>query len=160
MMVRVVALVALALAGQTSQQSSPQTSQQGSQPAAVRSPLFNAKHLSCSFPVYAAPIWKEDAAQVVSKAQDFTFDIDQIDTKKNSARIVATGGATAHASTVVTPTGVNIIEATPIGNLNVTTVFMAGGPAGKFFAVHSRHLGDVSAAPSPSQSYGTCSIAQ
>jgi hypothetical protein len=160
MMIRGVALIVLALAGQSSQQASPQTSKPGSQAAEVRSPLFSARHLSCTFPVYAAPVWKEDAAQVVSKAQDFSFDIDQIDTKKNSARIVATGGATAHASTVVTPTGVNIIEATPIGNLNVTTVFVGGSVDGKFIAVHSRHLGDVTTTPSPSQSYGSCTIAQ
>lgn len=148
MLVRVVALIGLALAAQPSQQTS------------VTSPLFSARHVSCSFPVYAAPVWKEDAAQVVSKAQDFSFDIDQIDTKKNSARIVGTGGATAHASTVVTPTGVNVIEATPMGNLNVTTIFVGGAAEGKFFAVHSRHLGDVRTSPSPSQSYGTCTMAQ
>jgi hypothetical protein len=34
----------------------------------------------------------------VSRAQDFTFDIDAIDTKKNSAQIVGKGGASAHAS--------------------------------------------------------------
>ncbi len=145
-MVRFVALVGLMLAGQ----ASPQT------PAP--SLLFAAKHLSCSFPVFAAPVWKEGAAQVVSHAQDFTFDVDTIDTKKNSARIVGSNGGSAHASTVVTPTGLNIIEATPIGNLNVTTIFIAGGPVGKFLAVHSRHLGDPEAAPSVSQNYGTCQI--
>ncbi len=96
----------------------------------------------------------------MSRAQDFTFDIDAIDTKKRSAQIVGKGGASAHASTVVTPVGVNVIEATPIGNLNVTTVFVAGGPEGKYIAVHSRHIGDLTSIPSPSQNYGTCTIAK
>lgn len=146
-MVRLVALLGVVLLGQTPPQK-----------PAARDPLFSARHLACSFPVYAAPVWKDGAAQVVSRAQDFTFDFDAIDTKKNSANMVAKGGVSTHASTVVTPTGVNIIEATPIGNLNITTVFVAGGPEGKYLAVHSRHLGDLNSGPSVSQNYGTCEI--
>lgn len=149
MMVRLVALLGIVLAGQTPPPQKP-----------AHDPLFGARHLACSFPVYAAPVWKDGAAQVVSRAQDFTFDVAAIDTKKNSAQIVGKGGASAHASTIVTPVGLNIIEATPIGNLNVTTVFVAGGPEGKYIAVHSRHIGDPASAPSPSQNYGTCAIAQ
>jgi hypothetical protein len=144
MMARFVVAVGLAFAAHAAQ-------------TPARDPLFSAKHLSCSFPVYAAPVWKDGAAQVVSRAQDFNFDIDSID-KKNNARIVATGGATAHASTIVTPTGLNVIEATPGGNLNITTIFVAGGQDGKYLAVHSRHLGDPNSAPSVSQNYGTCGI--
>jgi hypothetical protein len=147
MMVRLVALLGIVLLGQT---PPPKTT--------AGDPLFSARHLACSFPVYAAPVWKDGAAQVVSRAQDFTFDFDGIDTKKRSANMVAKGGVSTHASTVVTPTGVNIIEATPIGNLNITTVFVAGGPAGKYLAVHSRHLGDLTSGPSVSQNYGTCEI--
>jgi len=150
MTVRFVVLLAIALAGQT---SAPQQKQ-------APSPLFSATHLSCSFPVYAAPVWKDGAAQVVSRAQDFTFDIDAINTKKNSAQIIGKGGGSAHASTVVTPIALNIIEATPIGNLNVTTVFVAGSEDGKYMAVHSRHIGDLTSAPAPSQNYGTCTIAK
>jgi len=145
MMARFVVAVGLAVAAQAAQ-------------APARDPLFSAHHLTCSFPVYAAPVWKDGAAQVVSRAQDFNFDIDAIDTKKNSARIVGGGGASAHASTIVTPTGLNVIEATPSGNLNITTIFVAGGPTGKYLAVHSRHLGDPNSAPSVSQNYGTCGI--
>ena len=94
MMVRLVVLLGIVFAGQTP-----------SQKPAARDPLFSTKHLACSFPVYAAPVWKDGAAQVVSRAQDFTFDIDAIDTKKNSAQIVGKGGASAHASTIVTPVG-------------------------------------------------------
>jgi hypothetical protein len=151
MMVRLVALLGVALVMQA-QASPPQ------QKPSAANPLFRAQHLACSFNVYAAPVWKDGAAQVVSRAQDFTFDIDGIDMKKNSANIVGKGGASAHASTVTTQIGLNVIEATPIGNLNVTTVFAAGGPAGKYIAVHSRHIGDLTSAPSPSQNYGTCEI--
>jgi hypothetical protein len=148
MMVRLVALLGIVLVGQTPPQK----------PA--RDPLFSARHLACSFPVYAAPVWKDGAAQVVSRAQDFTFDIDSIDTKKNKARIVGAGGASAPASILPTGIGINVIEGTPIGNLNVTTIFMAGGPEGKYLAVHSRHIGDLTSIPSPSQNYGTCTIAK
>lgn len=151
MMVRLVALLGVALVMQTPA-SQPQ------QKASAPSPLFKAQHLTCSFNVYAAPVWKDGAAQVVSRAQDFTFDIDSIEVKKNSANIVGKGGVSAHASTVVTPTGLTVIESTPIGNLNITTIFVAGGPEGKFIAVHSRHIGDLTSAPSPSQNYGTCEI--
>ena len=152
MVVRIVTLAVLLLARQ-----SPSPTPAAAQ---ARDPLFSAKHLTCSFPVYAAPVWKDGAAQVVSRAQDFTFDVDSIDPKKNSARIVGAGGATAHASTVITPTGVNVVEATPMGNLNLTTIFVAGGTAGKYIAVHSRHLGDLKSMPAVSQNYGTCSIAK
>jgi hypothetical protein len=149
MMVRLVALLGIVLLGQTP----PPKSTAGD-------PLFSARHLACSFPVYAAPVWKDGAAQVVSRAQDFAFDIDAIDTRKNktSARIVGKGGASAPASVMVTPIAVNVIEGTPIGNLNVTTVFVAGGSEGKYITVHSRHIGDLTSAPSPSQNYGTCTI--
>src|SRR6476620_1733261 len=120
MMVRLVALLGIVLLGQTPPKST------------AGDPLFSARHLACSFPVYAAPVWKDGAAQVASRAQDFTFGIDGINTKKNSAQIVGKGGASAHASTIVTLVGINIIEATPIGNQNVTTVFVAGGPEGKY----------------------------
>lgn len=150
MTVRFVVLLAVALAGQTP------APQQKSAP----NPLFSATHLTCSFPVYAAPVWKEGAAQVVSRAQDFTFDIDAINTKKKSARIVGKGGVSAPASILPTDIGLNVIEGTPIGNLNVTTVFVAGGEDGKYIAVHSRHIGDLTSAPAPSQNYGTCTIAK
>ncbi len=146
-MVRLVVLLGIVAAGQASAAQQP----------AARDPLFSARHLTCSFPVFAAPVWKDGAAEVVSKPQDFTFDFDAIDIKKNSATIVAKGGS-AHASTITTSTGVNFIEATPIGNLNITTVFVAGGPEGKYLAVHSRHLGDPSSGPTVSQNYGTCAI--
>jgi hypothetical protein len=145
MMVRFVVAIGLAVVGQAAQ-------------TPARDPLFSVRHLSCSFPIYAAPVWKDGAAEVVSRAQDLNFDIDSIETKKNSARIVGAGGATAHASTVVTSTGINVIEATQQGNLNITTIFVAGGPAGKYLAVHSRHIGDPNSAPTVSQNYGTCAI--
>ena len=153
MMVRLVALLGVTLVMQT-------PASQLQQKASAPSPLFKAQRLTCSFNVYAAPVWKDGAAQVVSRAQDFTFDIDVIDMKKNKARIVGKNGASAPASMLPTDIGLNVIEGTPIGNLNVTTVFMAGGPEGKFLAVHSRHIGDLTSAPSPSQNYGTCEIAK
>ncbi len=132
---------------------------QGSAPSAKPDPLFSAHHLSCSFSMYAAPVWKDGAVEGMTHDEQFTFDVDAID-KKNKAQIVASNGAAAHASTITTATGLNVIEATPSGNLNLTTIFVGGQSAGKYLAVHSRHLGDPADLPAVSQHYGTCTIVQ
>ena len=146
MIVRLIALVLLAQAGAAPVQP-------------PKSPLFAAHRLSCSFGLYAAAIWKDTTPQVVSRTQNLAFQIDSIDTKKNTARIV-NGGAAALVSMIVTPTGINLVEKTQIGNLNVTTIFAAGGQGNVFLAVHSRHIGDLTTALSVSQNYGTCEIPQ
>jgi hypothetical protein len=132
---------------------------QGSAPSAKADPLFSARHLSCTFSLYAAPLWKDGAITGMTHDEEFTFDVNGID-KKNNAQIVASNGASAHASTITTGTGLNVIEATPSGNLNVTTIFVGGKSGGKYLAVHSRHLGDPAAPPTVSQHYGTCTIVQ
>lgn len=148
MMVRLVVLVGMMLVAQTPQ---PQKS-------SAPDPLFSAHHLTCSFSLYAARVWKDGAAQVVSGAKEMAFDIDSFDTKKGRARIVGTGGS-APASLLLTSISVNVIEVTAIG-VNVTTIFAAGGPEGKYVAVHSRHLGGPNSDLTPSQNYGTCAIAK
>lgn len=120
-------------------------------------PLGTAKTLNCAFTMYAAPIWRQMTPEPIVKPQEFVFQIDRIDAKKKTARIVADGAASLVAL-VLTATGINVIEQTPIGNLTVTTVFAGGAEGGKFVAVHSRHLGDPTALPAISQNYGTCSV--
>ncbi|HUL72149.1 MAG TPA: hypothetical protein VLT86_03560 [Vicinamibacterales bacterium] len=154
MVVRLIVLALLLQGGQAGSAPSLPSPQ-----AAPKNPLFTARQLSCSFGVYATAIWKETTPEVVSRTQDFSFKIDSIDAKKGQARIVS-GNASAIVSMIVTQTGINLVEKTRIGNLNVTTIFVAGGHDDVFIAVHSRHLGDLTAAPSVSQNYGTCQASQ
>ncbi len=124
------------------------------QGSAPQPSIGTIKAFACSFPVYASASWTTPP-QVTSQTQDFTFRIDTIDPKKRQARVVGTGGS-ALASLLTTPVGVTVIEQTPLGNVNMTTVFAAGQQGRTFLAVHSRHIGDPAAPPTVSQNYGTC----
>jgi hypothetical protein len=126
-------------------------------PQNAANPFASVKALSCTFPTYAAAEWAAPPSVKTSQQQDFTFRIDAINVKKRNAQIVGASG-TNLATAVLTPTGLNVIEQTPIGNFTLTTVFTAGGKDGAYRAVHSRHLGDVNNPPSVSQSYGSCTI--
>ena len=124
---------------------------------AARGPFAAAKTLTCSFPAYATASLTDTPPRVTSSTQDFSFRIDSIDYRKKNAQIVG-GSGSALVALVLTQTGLNVIEQTAIGNLNLTTVFAAGGQGTRFLAVHSRHLGDVNAAPRVSQHYGSCEL--
>jgi hypothetical protein len=126
-------------------------------PQKTANPLASVKTLACTFPTYSAAEWGDPPSVVTSQQQDFTFRIDAINVKKRNAQIVGASGTTL-ATAVLTPTGLNVIEQTPIGNFTLTTVFTAGGSDGAYLAVHSRHLGDLSNPPSVSQSYGSGTI--
>jgi hypothetical protein len=116
--------------------------------------LATVKSFACSFPSYAAVRWATPP-QVMSDTQEFSFKIDTIDLKKRSARLVGTGGS-ALVSLLSSAVGVTVIEQTPLGNVNITTVFAFGQQNRTFFAVHSRHIGDPTAPPTVSQNYGSC----
>jgi hypothetical protein len=120
-------------------------------------PLASAKTLKCSFPAYAAAGWVDGKAAMATATEEFGFQIDRIDLAKRSAQIVGTRGA-AEASAFSTPTGLNVIEQTPIGNFILTTVFVSGGNGNVLLAAHSRHLGDREATPTASQHAGTCEV--
>jgi hypothetical protein len=123
-------------------------------PATLQGPLASAKALVCSFPTFAATRRTDAAVEVLTGSQDFSFQIDSFDFRRNRARIV--GAGTTPVTMLATPTGINVIEQTPAGNLNMTTIFVGGGQGNSFLSVHSRHLGEMDAAPSPSQAYGSC----
>ena len=116
--------------------------------------IATVKAFACSFPLYASVAWTTPP-QVVSQSQQFTFRFDSIDLKKRSGRLVGTGGTTL-VSVLATAVGVTLIEQTPLGNVNVTTIFAAGQQSRTFLAVHSRHIGDPTSPPTVSQNYGTC----
>jgi hypothetical protein len=121
----------------------------------AQGPFAAVTSFTCSFPIYATASVTDPSPRVTSSSEDFGFQIRSIDYKRRNAQIVA-GANTALAAIVLTQTGLNVIEQTAMGNLNVTTIFAAGGTDQHFPAVHSRHIGDVTAPPSVSQHYGSC----
>lgn len=125
-------------------------------PTAPVSPLAGAAGFRCAFPAFGTARWTGLTAAPLSGTQDFTFNIDSLDYKKGRARIVAAGAA--WATMVLTGTGINIIEQTPAGNFNMTTIFSTGNEGQKFPAVHSRHLNSDTDAgmPRASQAFGSC----
>lgn len=136
------------------------TGAQQSRPAAPPPHPFSAiTTFSCSFPTYATVEMVKGVPDVIQGKQDLAFKIAAIDSRRGSAQIVGATG-TAEATVVLTPTGLHVIERTPIGNLVLTTVFVVGSEGSTYRAVHSRHIGDLSAPPAVSQSYGTCHTGQ
>lgn len=120
-------------------------------------PFANVPAFKCAFKTFSVTGWGDPAPSAVTAAEDFTFSIVVVNLKKGRARIVGSN-ATVEASLVLTPTGLNVIEQTPIGNMLMTTVFTSGSAGGRYLAVHARHVGDLTAMPSPSQHYGSCEI--
>ena len=92
--------------------------------------------------------WTDKGPASTAGQDAFTFDVNAINLKRGAARIVGAGGATAEATAILSETGLNVIEQTPIGNFILTTIFIGGASADKYFAVHSRHLGDLTTPPS------------
>jgi hypothetical protein len=146
MSVRILAAILLTLAVPASAQK----------PVPVTGPLSTAKGLLCSFPSFGTARWGEAAPQVITGSQDFSFRVEGIDYKNKRAIIVANGNALA--SLLLTPTGMNIIEQTPIGNVTLTTVFSGGSRGQTFLAVHARHLGELDGPPRASQAFGSCQL--
>ena len=123
-------------------------------------PLSLIPSFQCSFPAHAATEWRDGVPVIVEGEDQFTFQITNVNLRRGSSRIVGSGGGTAEATATISPTGLNVIEQTGIGNFILTTIFVAGGQDRKFIAVHSRHLGDLTTVPSASQHYGTCEPAR
>jgi hypothetical protein len=144
-------LVLLALAAS----AVPVVAQQA--PAPPPDQLSLAKTVRCSFTKFAATRWVDGTPETVLGTDELNFEIDAINLKARTARVVAGRGA-ALVSAFVTATGLNIIEQTPGGNYILTSVFIGGREGGKFKAVHSRSLGDPTELPTPSQYAGLCEI--
>ncbi|MEO7191303.1 MAG: hypothetical protein ABI051_09620 [Vicinamibacterales bacterium] len=123
----------------------------------IGGPLAAAQAIRCSFRSFAATEWKDGQTETVVHPQEFVFQVDTINIKKRTGRFVV-GTASVPVSVFLTQTGLDIIEQTPLGNFILTSVFAAGGAAGAFPAIHSRHLGDLATPPSASQHFGTCEI--
>ena len=128
------------------------------QTPAPKDPLASAKSLRCTFPNYAAVRWTGTTGEVLGGKQDFSFQIDSFDFRRNRAQLV--GDTSTLVTLLVTPTGLNVIEQTAAGNITVTTVFSGTAAEGAAYqAVHSRHLGKDADLPArASQAYGSCEL--
>ena len=115
---RVATLIVLALAV-------PASAQRSNTP---QDPLTSAKSVRCSFPNYAAVKWNGTTGEVLGGSQDFSFEIDSFDFRRNRAQLVGT--TSIPVALLVTPMGLSIIEQTIAGNLTVTTVY-SGTAAGE-----------------------------
>ena len=147
MRMRVATLIVLALAA-------PASAQRANTP---QDPLASAKSMRCSFPNYAAVKWNGTTGEVLGGSQDFSFQIDSFDFRRNRAQLVGT--TSIPVTLLVTAMGLSIIEQTIAGNLTVTTVYSgtSTGDGKTYLAVHSRHLAkDLDLPARASQAYGTC----
>lgn len=121
--------------------------------------LSTIKSLKCEFPTSATTDWQKDSPEPkVQRKQNFAFHLDGIDASNGTARIIGNAGAD-DLTVVLTQESIHFLEATPSGNLNITTVFDALTKDGKYKAVHSRHV-VMMGGPLPSQAYGYCRLWQ
>jgi hypothetical protein len=129
-----------------------------------KNPLATVKSLKCTFPVYSVGSWKNGEAKAeVKQAQQFSLEIDEIDTDGGTARVSGTSGPT-HVTALLTISSLHFVERTVTGTLTITTVFASEGNAKTFRAVHSRHdylpmsLPGYVSEPNVSQNYGQCEV--
>jgi len=126
-------------------------------------PLTLVKSLKCSFPIYSVASWKGGEPQAqIKQGQQFSLEIDEIDTESGTARVVGTTGP-VHVTALLTVSSLHFMERTVTGTLNITTVFTAdGGDATKLRAVHARHdylpmsIPGFVSEPTVTQNYGNC----
>jgi hypothetical protein len=129
-----------------------------------KNPLASIKSLKCRFPIYTVGAWKNGEPKAeVKQAQQFSLDIDEIDTDGGTARVVGTSGPT-HVTALLTISSLHFMERTVTGTLTVTTVFASEGNVRTYRAVHSRHdylpmsLPGYVSEPNVSQNYGECEV--
>lgn len=112
-------------------------------PARLVSAEDAPKNLACSFTAGAS--WTYDGGVFHSKPPSpLSFSIENIDLEKQAATLKAAPGAEAGRLSVVRAINANhFLEVVNEGFLNLTTVYDKDEKAGKYPAVHSRHLGIV-----------------
>jgi hypothetical protein len=127
-----------------------------------KNPLAQVKSLKCQFTVFATGSWKNLMPQAeVRQPEQFSIDIDEIDTDSGSARVTGTSGP-VDVTALLTVSSLHFLERSVTGTLNITTVFTGAPDARVFRAVYARHdylpisLPGFESEPSVSQHYGTC----
>lgn len=92
-----------------------------------------------------------------SDPKDSMMTIDSINIKEGTARLIGNAGA-EDLIVLISSSGLNFIERTPSGNINLTTIFSTKiKGTNKYPVVESRHIG-TSWTPMPSQYYGEAEI--
>lgn len=121
--------------------------------------LLAVKSLRCDLGPGTLTTWDSGAPQSRSDKYSGPFQLDSIDPKSGTARLISNDAAT-DVSVTLSGVGLTFVEQTTIGNLSITTVF-ADRTKGtnNFIAVQSRHLHGLSG-PFPSQFHGTCKVLQ
>jgi hypothetical protein len=127
-----------------------------------KNPLAQVKSLKCRFSIYTSGSWKNGEPQAqIRQPEQFTLEVDEIDTDSGSARVTGTSGP-ADVVSLLTVSSLHFMERSVTGTLNITTVFVGEPSAKTFRAVHARHdylpmsLPGFVSEPSVSQHYGTC----
>jgi hypothetical protein len=133
----------------------PALAQEAAPPKPPANPLATVTAFQCTFVRFSVARWDQDVPEILTAEDNFSLGVAGIDLRRSRARVVS-ATATVDVSARLAPTGLNIIEQTPAGNFVVTTIFSAAKSADTYYAVHSRHLGDLTTPPSVSQYYGTC----
>ncbi len=96
---------------------------------------------------------KPSSGRDKSKFTDLTFD--QLDVKKNRGRMIGNAGAT-DVGVINGDNSIHIIEQTPSGNMNITTIFNPPiKNSSNYPVVHSRHV-NIFDEPMTSQYVGLC----
>lgn len=133
----------------------PVLAQQSAPPRPPANPLAAVTAFQCTFVRFSAARWDQDAPDILTGEDNFSLGVTGIDLRRSRARVVS-ATATVDVSARLAPTGLNVIEQTPSGNFVLTTIFSVALSADTYYAVHSRHLGDLTTPPSASQYHGTC----
>jgi hypothetical protein len=108
----------------------------------------------CKFSDGQVTDFEKGTPHTVRKSDMSDLVFDQIDTKKNSARLIGNVGV----ETVKVIDGTNVIhliEITGSGNMNLTTLYVTNKSAATFPVAHSRHVTSATSAL-PSQYVGLC----
>ena len=125
-----------------------------SQETAAFERLLATSSLRCTFTVGRSVDWDSGKPKVSSDKLGNELVFDAINVRAQTARFIGNIGATDVVA-LITATGLTLIEETPTGNYQFTTVFASYADGTKdFIAVHSRHADLLG--PLPSQFHGTC----
>lgn len=128
--------------------------------AESQNPLARIKALSCAFPVYAAGSWKGGTISAdVKQSSDLTVIVTEIDADGGTALV-----GPAHATALLTPNSLHLMERTMLGSLSMITVLSPLSDRRTVRAVRSRHdyvqmaIPGFVAEPTITQHYGECEV--
>lgn len=114
-----------------------------------------AERLNCTFYRGQAANYQTRTANLQEVLWEGDFILDNINKYTGRARFSSKGKG---GDVALHPfaDGMNFVEKTSAGTVNLTTVYTFKNEAGKFVAVTSRH--DIGTEPMPSQYHGECEV--